>query len=162
MESMTSWNDILADHGAALARVVASYAPPGQDREDLAQEVAIAIVQALARFRGEASVKTYVLRVAHNVGLRHAMRRRQLPEAGLDDVPDDGAGALRLVVARGERDRLHAAIRELPIAQRQVLVLALEDLDAPAIAEALGITENAVATRLHRAKARLKQLLENT
>ncbi|MDP2305758.1 MAG: sigma-70 family RNA polymerase sigma factor [Pseudomonadota bacterium] len=68
---------------------MASYAPPGQDREDLSQEVALSIVQALARFRGESSVKTYVLRIAHNVGLRHAMRRRQLPEGGLDDVPDD-------------------------------------------------------------------------
>ena len=158
---MTDWNEVRALHGAALARVVASYAPPGPDREELAQEVAIALVRALERFRGEASVKTFVLRVAHNVGLRHALRRRQLPEPSDGEVADAAPGVLAHLVAHADRERLHAAIRALPLAQRQVLTLALEELDHPTIAEVLGISENAVATRLFRAKAGLAALLEH-
>lgn len=63
--------------GPALARVVASYAPPGSNREDLAQEVAMALVRALPAFRGQASLKTYVLRIAHNICLRQVMRKRR-------------------------------------------------------------------------------------
>jgi RNA polymerase sigma-70 factor (ECF subfamily) len=158
---MNSWNDVRIAHSAAIGRVVASYAPPGPDREDLLQEVSVALFDALPRFRGDASVRTFVLRVAHNVGLRHALRRRQLPDPSTDDVADDRPGALAAVDARGAAERLHAAVRTLPIAQRQVLVLALEDLDVPEIAAVLGISPNAVATRLYRAKAALKPLLES-
>ena len=49
-----SWDEVRTAYGPALARVVASYAPPGPDREDLAQEVAMALVRALPAFRGEA------------------------------------------------------------------------------------------------------------
>ena len=66
-----------AAYGPALARVVASYAPPGADREDLAQEVAMALVRGLPAFRGEASLRTYVMRIAHNVCLREVMRHRE-------------------------------------------------------------------------------------
>jgi len=159
---MTKWSDILEAHGPALARVLSSYAPPGQDREDLGQEVAFAIVRALPRHRGDANLKTYILRIAHNVGLRHAVRRRRHSSAPLADIPDDDANPMRLVMARGERNHLHAAIRRLPIAQRQVLALSLEELTHQEIAELLDITENAVATRLHRARARLKTLLEDS
>ena len=76
MTGMTSFDDMLGEHGAALARVVASYAPPGPDRDELAQEVALALVTALPRHRGDSGLKTYVLRIAHNVSLRHAVRRR--------------------------------------------------------------------------------------
>ena len=71
-----SWSEVRAAYGPALARIVASYAPPGADREDLAQEVAMALVRALPTFRGEASLRTYVMRVARNVCLREAMRHR--------------------------------------------------------------------------------------
>jgi RNA polymerase sigma factor (sigma-70 family) len=157
---MTDWTNIVAAHGAALTRVVASYSPPGQDREDLAQEVAFMIVRALPRHRGDASLKTYILRIAHNVGLRHAVRYRRYSAEPVADIPSEQGGPAELVMEKGERSRLHAAIRRLPIAQRQVLALRLEDLTHGEIAGALQITENAVATRLHRARARLKILLE--
>ena len=59
-----------------------------------------------------------------------------------------------------DSNRLMTAIRELPVGFRQVLTLALEDLSQREIAEALGITENAVAIRIHRARRLLKSRLE--
>ncbi len=156
---MNDWNHIRTQHGAALARVVASYTPSGPDREELAQEVAFAIVRALPRHRGDSSVKTYILRIAHNVGLRQAVRRRARQTEPPVDVADPSTSPDRIVAAAGERNRLHAAIRRLPIAQRQVLALALEELSHKEIGSTLGITENAVATRLHRAKTQLRTIL---
>ena len=156
---MNDWNQVRTEYGAALARVVASYAPPGPDREELAQEVAFAIVRALPRHRGESSLKTYILRIAHNVGLRQAVRRRARQTEPPVDVADGTTAADQRVSAAQDRERLHAAIRKLPMSQRQVLALALEELTHKQIAATLGISDNAVATRLHRAKVQLRNLL---
>ena len=155
-----SWNKVRTTYGPALARVVASYAPPGADREDLAQEVAMGLVRALPAFRGEASLKTYVLRIAHNVCLRQVIRVRRWKVDPIHEIADSAASAERRAIRREEGIRLLAAIRELPVGLRQVLTLALEELPQREIAEVLGITENAVAIRMHRARRLLKARLE--
>ena len=155
-----SWNDVRAAHGPALARIIASYVPPGPDREDLAQEVALALVRALPAFRGESSLRTYVLRVAHNVCLRQVMRHRRWKLDQIEEVADPTASPERSAMQRENEARLVAATRKLPVGLRQVLTLSLEELAHREIADVLGITENAVAIRMHRARRLLKTLLE--
>ena len=148
--------------GPALKRVVASYLPPGSEREDLAQEVSLAVVRALPSHRGEASVRTYVLRIAHNVALRYVTRRRRAFTEPMPDQVADPGPCPEAIAARSQRqERLLSAVRRLPIAQRQVLTLALEELSHAEIAQTLGISDNAVATRLHRARERLRAELES-
>lgn len=154
------WSEVQTAYGPALARVVASYAPSGADREDLAQEVAIALVRALPAFRGEASLKTYVLRIAHNVCLRHVIRYRRWSVQPIDDITDSAPCPEHRAMQREEGARLLAAIRGLPVGLRQVLTLTLEELSQREIAEVLGITENAVAIRMHRARRMLRFWLE--
>ena len=59
---------------------------------------------------------------------------------------------------REDGARLLSAMQELPIGLRQVLTLALEELPQGEIADVLGITENAVAIRMHRARRLLRTL----
>ena len=120
----------------------------------------MALVRALPAFRGEASLRTYVLRVAHNVCLREVMRHRAWSVEQVAELADQTASPERNVMQFEDGNRLMAAIRELPVGFRQVLTLALEDLPQREIAEALGITENAVAIRMHRARRLLKSRLE--
>ncbi len=155
-----TWTAVRAAHGPALARVVASYAPPGPEREDLAQEVAAALIRAFRTFRAEASVRTFALRVAHNVCLRHTLRRRKQAGEPLHEVVDPRPSPEASAVRREQGERLMAAIRQLPVGLRQVLTLTLEDLPQREIGSLLGITENAVAIRMHRARRLLKGLLE--
>ena len=61
---------------------------------------------------------------------------------------------------REDGARLLSAMQGLPIGLRQVLTLALEELPQGEIADVLGITENAVAIRMHRARRLLRTLLE--
>lgn len=146
-------------HGPAIGRVVASYARPGADQADLAQDIALALWTALPRFRGQSSEKTFLLRIAHNQALRHALDRRtdgELP-AGLADAhpgPDQQA------FARREVDRLFRHVRRMPLLQREILGLALEDLTHAEIGEALGITPGNVAVRVNRARAALRALMK--
>jgi RNA polymerase sigma-70 factor (ECF subfamily) len=80
--------DALLDaHGAALGRLAASYARDPVEREDLFQEIVVAIWKALPRFRGECSVRTLIFRIAHNRGIAHLVKR-QVPSAGSADELD--------------------------------------------------------------------------
>ena len=120
----------------------------------------MALVRALPAFRGEASLRTYVMRIAHNVCLREVVRHREWTVEQVAEPADPTASPERNMQRLEDGDRLMAAIRELPVGFRQVLTLALEDLPQREIAEALGITENAVAIRMHRARRLLKSRLE--
>jgi RNA polymerase sigma factor (sigma-70 family) len=149
---------VLTDFRPILGRVAAMYAPPGSDRDDLMQEISLALLSALPRYRGESSLRTYVLRVAHNCGVRRIARRRT-GGAPLDesDHASPTPGPEREAQARQEVERLAAAVRELPLGARQVLVLTLEGLSQREIADVLGVEENVVSVRLHRARSALRQ-----
>lgn len=150
---------IREQYGSALARVVRSYAQPGADQEDLAQDIALALWNALERFRGDCPERAFVLRVAHNRGLNHLWRRR-VPAALSEELEDTGPRPDAQAQRREESDQLFAAIRRLSPPLRQVLTLALEELPHAEIAAALGLTEGNVAVRLTRARAALRALLK--
>lgn len=149
--------EIRAAHGPALARVASTYASSAAERDDLIQEIALAIWTALPRFRGEASVRTFVFRIAHNCGVSHLRRRR--PAAAAAEVPDGAPTAQHVLEVQSDRDRLMAAIAELGVAQRQVLTLSLEGLSYAEIAEVLGLSEKNVSVRLTRARQSLRKRL---
>lgn len=160
-----SFDDIWQRFSAQLARLCASYAPPGAARDDLLQDVALAVSRALPDFRGECSERTYVLRIAHNCGLRHALsRRRRAVERSVaheHDLPSpvDEAGPDHIAERRQRAERLATALRSLPLEQQQVLVSAFEGLSHAETAAVLGVSENTVAVRLHRGRAALRKLM---
>ena len=150
----------MREHWPGLGCVVASYARPA-DQDDLAQEVALAIWNALPSFRGECSTRTFAYRIAHNRALTYLARRRVQGEE-LPEVVDRGPSPKTRAAGRQDVERLFAAIRALSVPQRQVLTLALEDLTHAEIAACLDISLSNVAVRLNRARAALRQLLEES
>jgi RNA polymerase sigma-70 factor (ECF subfamily) len=130
-------------------------------RRDLLQEMHVALWRSLAKFDGRCSLKTWVYRVAHNVASTYVGRevRRNRGLVGEDAMapvasPDNPASDYEREDALG---RLNAWIRALKPADRQVMTLYLEELDAPSIAEITGFTPGAVMTRISRLKARLAE-----
>ncbi|HVY48986.1 MAG TPA: sigma-70 family RNA polymerase sigma factor [Minicystis sp.] len=158
-DTRASFTRLMAQHGPGLSRVVASYARPGADHDDLAQEVALAIWRALPTFRGESSERTFVFRIAHLRGLTFVARRRPPAEEGRE-IEDQRPGPEREADGRERVARLFAAMRRLPVSYRQVLTLALEEMPHAEIAVCLGIAEGNVAVRLSRARAALRRELE--
>lgn len=157
------YDRILSEHGPALRRVAATYEADPARREDLFQEICLALWQALPRFREEASERTFAFRIAHNRGLTHGWRARGSATADLDEAEEvaDPRQDPESELQEGERrDRLREAVRRLPLTARQVVVLSLEGLSQREIGEVLGITENNVAVRLTRARKLLRQALE--
>ncbi|HVP60866.1 MAG TPA: sigma-70 family RNA polymerase sigma factor [Myxococcaceae bacterium] len=157
------FEECLREHGPALWRVIASFAPRGPERDDLAQDVLLAVWQSLPRFRGESSPKTFLLRIAYNRCLSHAWqrsRRRRGSEADVAELPDPRPGADDQLAAQERAERFLGHLRTLPLGQRQVLALALEGLSHAEIATLVGITPENVAVRLGRAREALRRSLE--
>jgi RNA polymerase sigma-70 factor (ECF subfamily) len=155
---------ILHEYGPALSRLAYGYEKVASLREELVQEIALALWQALPQFRGECSERTFVYRIGHNRGLTHAYRRpaehERLDELPRLEVVDPQPDPHQQVVSIDQRNRLRSAIQQLPLTYRQVLMLLLEDLSQAEIGAVLGISEGNVAVRLNRARAALKQVLQ--
>jgi RNA polymerase sigma factor (sigma-70 family) len=154
---------LLREHHWALSRLAASYAANRSDRDDLLQEIAIAVWRALPGFRGECSERTFVFRIAHNRCITHLSKKRvtvSLDDARID--PEDPEASSEAIVSdEQERRRFVQAIRKLPAIHREVLVLFLEGMEYKEIAAVIGISEGNVGVRLNRARQRLKTLLED-
>jgi RNA polymerase sigma-70 factor (ECF subfamily) len=149
------------DYAAAILRTVSLYAREPTERDDLLQEISLALWRALPSFRGDCSLKTFVFRIAHYQGMRFALRRRAATAPLLEEElvsPEDGPEQA-LIDKRG-RKALQDAVCALPLAYRQVASLSLEGLSNQEIAAVLGIDKGNVAVRLHRAKQSLEQRLK--
>ena len=155
------YDAILREHGPALRRVAAIYEADPVRREDLFQDVCLALWQALPRFRGDCSERTFAFRIAHNRGLSHGWKSRgrtaDLDEA--EEIPDTRRDPESELCDRDRRERLREAVRRLPPGARQVVALSLEGLSHREIGEVLGLTENNVAVRLTRARKLLREIL---
>jgi RNA polymerase sigma-70 factor (ECF subfamily) len=157
------FEECLRSHGPALWRVIGTYAPAGAERDDLAQEVLLAVWKALPRFRGESSARTFVLRIAHNRCLSAAWQRARRPTGSDGELIRlrDPRPPVDEELSRQQRtERLLWHVRTLPLGQRQVLTLALEGLSHGEIAEVVGITPENVAVRLGRAREALRRSME--
>jgi RNA polymerase sigma factor (sigma-70 family) len=152
---------VLAEHGALLTRIAASYEARPSQRQDLLQEIALAIWRALPTFRQEAPLRSFVARIAHNRGVSHVIAQKRdhhLAELG-EGLPDPGGGPEQETGREQRRQRLLTAVRRLPIGLRQVVTLALEGFSHAEIGEVLGITANNVDVRLSRARTALRREL---
>ena len=142
-------------HGAMIERLARGYEADPELRRDLVQEIHAALWRSFAIFEGQCSEKSWVHRIAHNVGVTHMMtgrRRRKLPLVGLEQIAElpDGDDPEHAAGERSLSDRLQPA-------DRQVMLLYLEDLTAAEIGEVTGLSAAAVAVRIHRIKALLAE-----
>ncbi len=158
---MTRLDDIIARHGSAIARVAATYEADPTLRQDLVQDLLLAIHLSLPQLKDPALTAPFIFRIAHNRCVTHVVqssRRRRLtqslPEPDPSPSPEDE-------LLQSERNhRLAAALRRLPLAYRQVLSLALEGMSYGEIAAVLDISVSNAGVRLTRGKTMLKDLLD--
>ena len=148
------------EFGPAIERLARAYEAEADPRGDLIQDIHVALWRSLAAFDGRCSLRTWVYRVAHNTAASHVRKRRRWRgERGaslelLETLPDTDDPE----TAVGERralERLMAIIQQLGSPDRQVVLLYLEDLDAGAIGEIIGLSAGAVSVKIHRLKALL-------
>lgn len=149
------YREAAAEYGTALARLARVYEPDVDRRRDLLQDIHLELWRSFAGYEGQCSLRTWVYRVAHNVGISRRIRKRRLQLISLDEVDDISSedNTAQQVDAAYDVARLYALIRRLVPPDDQVMLLYLEDMDAAAIGDITGLSTSAVATRIHRIKA---------
>ena len=148
-------------------RVCWHYTGNREAAEDCGQEAMIRIWRNLANYRGECALESWVYRIAANCCMDWLRKKKRdqsvsmepMVEQGFDPA-DDAPGTEAQVVAKDERQRLREAIALLPDDQREALILTqLAKVSYEEAAQALGVSEGTVKSRVNRAKARLKEIL---
>ena len=133
------------------------------DAEDMTQECFVAAYRSLGTFRGEGSLRGWLLRIATRLCFRRLSQRR--PTADLDAVgepflADSRADPTRVVVAAEQRDEIREAVNGLPEPYREIIALRFfAELSLLEIAEATGRPVNTVKTHLRRGLERLRPIV---
>lgn len=144
---------------ARLGQVAGHY----QVADDVAQEVCIAVLTALPRYKDMGRpFASFVFGIASHklADARRSAARLAIPTEDLPDGPDDGPGPEETVVADLEAQRARALLGRLPEQQRELLALrVLTGLSAEETGQALGMSAGAVRVAQHRALARLRAMV---
>ncbi|MBC7172926.1 MAG: sigma-70 family RNA polymerase sigma factor [Polyangiaceae bacterium] len=134
-----------------------------EDAKDVLQETLLAMARGVEGFRGESSLTTWLYTIARSHCIKKRRRSKYAPEQEPSLDTDVGLEAARLadpakspddaVAAKQVEEALERAIGALEPMYREVLVLRdIEGLSAPEVAEVLGLSVQAVKSRLHRAR----------
>lgn len=146
-----------------LQRVAASYEANPSLQEELLQDILEAIWRSLKNFRAEASIKTYLYRIAHFRGARYVAKQVKRIEtkvmAGIEAV--DYKLPEQQTEQQMQIESLLKAIHQLPIIQRQLITLFLQGFSYREMAEVTGLNTNHIGVHLNRAKASLKNIMES-
>jgi len=152
---------------ARLRAVLCRLAGDVGDAEDMAQETFIRVYKGLRGFRGEASFKTWLFRIAARLATDLDRKRKRRPaRVGLEQ----GNGAMvhktaqktppQDLIMKEVTRHLECALEKLPFQQRAALVLkAVEGMKYKEIAKALDSTEGSIKSGIHLARKRLVELV---
>jgi RNA polymerase sigma-70 factor (ECF subfamily) len=143
----------------------------GEDEatEDLVQEVFVSLPSAIKRFRGESSLKTFILSIAVNHSRHHvrgAIRRRKAMEKLAETVYHEGVSEPNgnpeeLTRRKQLAQLLQRGLDELPLDQRVAFVLCeVEERSSSDVARIVDVPEATVRTRLFHARKKLRSFLE--
>jgi RNA polymerase sigma-70 factor (ECF subfamily) len=158
---------LLDRHQAAVYRFGVKMCREEEDARDVVQETLLAAVRHLPDFRGASSVSTWLYTIARSFCIKKRRTSKFAPQRieSLDAEPE--AAARVADAARGPeedasnrqlRGVLEEAIGSLDAMYREILVLRdVEGLSAPEVAEVVGISVEAVKSRLHRARVAVRE-----
>jgi RNA polymerase sigma factor (sigma-70 family) len=166
MDKELRYEAVIEENKDRIYRICCCYVRDSDERNDVYQEVLIHLWQGLDSFAGKSQVSTWVYRVAVNTCfgfLRSEQRRKKLIEPA-------GARAEELLLnhpaeannARVEREieQLYECISDLPLMDKTLVSLYLEDLSTKEMSDVLDISEANVRVKLHRIKKSMKEAIE--
>lgn len=127
--------------------------------KDLAQEVFINTWNALHKFKGEASYKTWIYRITVNTCLLHIRNNKAKTTVSLLDAPP----SVQEAAAEKEEEHyqeLYSAIGKLSELDRLIIMMVLEELEYNEISGIVGINPVNLRVKIHRIKKRLREFIE--
>ena len=165
---------LVREQSGRLLAVARRYLRSEEDARDAVQDAFVAAFRSIGRFQGGSSLSTWLHRIAINACLMKLRSSRRRPEASIEDLlprfdetghrvaePEEWRDSAEESIDRSQTRRLvREAIGRLPERYRTILMLRdIEELSTAEAAGILGLSENAVKIRLHRARQALRTVL---
>lgn len=144
--------------GAGLQRLVRAYEADPDKRRDLLQDIHLALWLSMENYEARCSLRTWVYRIAHNTATSYVIRQHRTNSREFFSLKEieaaaNGSVPVRDTDERKDIERLFELIHRLKPLDRDLMLLYLEDFDAPSIAEITGISPGHVRVQIHRIKA---------
>lgn len=151
-----SFEEIYQTYWDKVYRLCKGYVNDSDWAQDIAQETFLTVWRQLSAFRQEATIGTWIFRIACNNCLRQIERNNRFRKndfpAQLPDIPAPDYNA--------ELAYLQQCISELPETDRLIISMELEEVPQAQIAAILGLSAGNVRIRLHRIREKLKEKFE--
>jgi RNA polymerase sigma-70 factor (ECF subfamily) len=161
----TAFARLVDRYESQVAAVIVGMLGDGPEAEDVGQETFLRFYRALDQFRGDASVGTYLTRIAINQALKASKRRQRWYQRFLprDDAPPEAEPTGNLsddVDTADVQEQVHAALQQIDDKHRAVVVLRmLQGYSTRETASMLDVPEGTVMSRLSRGLDKLEPLL---
>jgi RNA polymerase sigma-70 factor (ECF subfamily) len=169
---MSACDECVRQHAEGVYRLALRLTRNEAEAEDVMQDAFLSAFKGIDKFDGRSSLRTWLYRIAYNAAVMR-LRRRKPVHVSLDEAADPQDQSMmpqafydwsslpnRELEKEEVREEMERAIGELPPKLRAVFVMReLEDLSTEETARALEVTEEAVKTRLHRARLWLRERL---
>jgi len=172
-----AYESLVRQHGRAMLAVARRMLRNDDDAREAVQDAFLQAFRAIPRFRAEARLSTWLHRIVVNAALMRLRSAGRRPTVAIDDLlptfDEEGHHAEHIrplplsvdsaLESAETRAEVRRCVEQLPEQHRAVIVLRdLQELSTAEAATVLGITENAVKIRLHRAHQALRTLLVNS
>lgn len=149
---------LIETYTGVINKVCFMFAGSRHDYDVLRQDVIVNLWKGMVRFRGDCGLSTWVYRIALNTCISYQKQssiwsRRHASLDSLKELADSYDGSTDTSV------RVHELLDNLNKLDKSLMLLRLDDYSYDEIAEITGMNRNAVATRLHRAKEKLRKSL---
>jgi len=152
---------ILEANQQRIQKICAMYTATPEDGKDLVQEVILNIWKAYPSFKGKSAIDTWIYRIILNVCLKKRFyRQKEQTTISLEDLKFEPKAPIKTL----NDDKflaLKACISQLDFSDRAIIILFLEEMAYKEIAEIIGISENYVAVKIKRIKAKLAVCLKH-
>ncbi len=171
----SAYERLVVEYGGRMLSVSRRFLRNEEDARDALQDAFVQAWKGLPRFQGHCALGTWLHRIVVNSSLMRLRSRKGHSEESIEPLLpqflEDGhvlhpsvqwpESCDRLLERREVRELVRQAIDRLPDTYRVVLLMRdIEEMDTAEVAAALGITENAVKVRLHRARQALRELVD--
>jgi len=155
MDKEQAFIKILEANQQRIQKICSMYTNTPEDCKDLVQEVILNIWKAYPSFENKAAINTWIYRIILNVCLKKRFyQQKEQSIISLDGLKFELTSEINYV----EDDKflaLKTCIAQLNFSDRAIIILFLEDMAYKEIAEIIGISENYVAVKIKRIKAKL-------
>lgn len=160
--TIVDFDQLVREHSAAVFRLARSVVQDAALADDVTQETFIKVWKHVDTFRGDSSIRSWILRIAHNTAVSTL---RTIRDSATDPVKmpqvQDPIPTTRVVEGRLAADDLRRALERLDDLTREIVVLReVEGMSYDEIAETLDVPVPTVKTRLLRGRRRLGVVLE--